>query len=102
MEVSIDEPFPVEPQSEPPINVIQQALMVRAFMQANPDETCQSAAAKMNIHRKRIAKLLRLIDALPGDFIEEAKKCTDPGILHKMSVQRLLRTTRSNTRPNST
>ena len=64
--------------------------MVQAFMLANPDETCLSAASKLNIHRKRIAKLLRLIDALPADFIEKAKGYADPKVLRKMSIRRLL------------
>ena len=64
--------------------------MVRAFMLANPDETYLSAAATLNIHRKRIAKLLRLIDNLPDDFIEQAKKCIDPRMLRKMSVRGLM------------
>jgi hypothetical protein len=92
LEVSIDDPFPEKPRPKPPVNVIQQALMVRAFMKANLDETCISAAPKLKINRKRIAKLLQLIDALPIEFIEKAKEYADPRILHKMSVKRLLET----------
>ena len=62
-------------------------------MQANPDETCLSAALKLNIHRKRIAKLLQLIDVLPADLIEHAKECTDPKVLRKMSIRQLLEIT---------
>ncbi len=91
LEVSIDDPFPEKPRPKPPVNVIQQALMVRAFMHANPDENYLSAAPKLNIHRKRIAKLLRLIENLPDDFIEQTKECRDEKMLHKMSVERLIR-----------
>jgi len=58
-------------------------------MQANPSETCLSASRKINIHRKRIAKLLQIIEALPPDFIERVKEYTDPKILHQMSANRL-------------
>ena len=61
-------------------------------MLANPDETYLSAAVKLNIHRKRVARLLQVIDALPDDFIERAKECTDPAVLRRMSVSRLLKT----------
>jgi hypothetical protein len=88
--VSIDHPFPEKLRPEPPVNVIRQALTVRAFMLANPDETCLSAAPKLKINRKRIAKLLQLIDALPNDFIKKGKEYTDPKVLHKMSIKRLL------------
>ena len=91
LEVSLDLPFPPERRPAPPVNVIQQALQVRAYMTANPHETCLSAAKPLKIHRKRIAKLLRIIDALPTDFIEKNKDCTDRKALHQMSVNRLTR-----------
>ena len=62
-------------------------------MTANPHETCLSAAKTLKIHRKRIAKLLRIIDALPPDFIETAKGYTSRKALHKLSVNRLIRLT---------
>ena len=93
LEVSLDLPFPLERRPAPPVNVIQQALQVRAYMTANPHETCLSAAKPLKIHRKRIAKLLRIIDALPPDFIEKTKDCTDRKALHQMSVNRLVRLT---------
>gem|GEM_PF-6980768 len=88
--MSIDLPFPAERRPDSPVNVIRQALTVRSFMLANPNETYFSAAPKLKLNRKRIAKLLRLLDALPTDFIEKAKEYTDPKVLHKMSVKRLL------------
>lgn len=90
LEVSLDLPFPPERRPAPPVNVIQQALQVRAYMTANPSETCLSAAKPLKIHRKRIAKLLRIIDALPPDFIEKFKESTDRKVLHQLSVNRLI------------
>jgi len=95
LEVSLDLPFPKEKHPTPPINVIQQALQVKAYMQANPHETCLSASKTLNIHRKRIARLLKLADTLPTDFIEKAKNYKDPKILHQMSIKGLLRITNS-------
>ena len=66
-------------------------------MTANPHETCLSAAKPLKIHRKRIAKLLRIIDALPPDFIEKTKDCTDRKALHQMSVNRLITLTNNAT-----
>ena len=97
LEVSLDLPFPLERRPAPPVNVIQQALQVRAYMTANPHETCLSAAKPLNIHRKRIAKLLRIIDALPPDFIEKNKGCTDRKALNQMSVNRLITLTNNTT-----
>jgi hypothetical protein len=91
--VSLDLPFPPERQPAPLINTIQQALQVKAYMTANPHETCLSASKPLKIHRKRIAKLLRTIDALPPDFIETAKGYTSRKALHILSVNRLVRLT---------
>jgi hypothetical protein len=91
LEVSLDLPFPPERQPAPLINNVQQALQVKAYMTANPHETCLSASKPLKIHRKRIAKLLRIIDALSPDFIETAKGYTSRKALHKLSVNRLLR-----------
>ncbi len=90
LEVSLDLPFHAERRPAPPVNIIQQALQVKAYMQANPHETCLSAAKTLKIHRKRIAKLLQIISALPPDFIEKAKKYTDTKTLCQMSVSRML------------
>jgi hypothetical protein len=96
LEVSLDLPFPMERRPVPPVNVIQQALQVKAHMTANPHETCLSASKTLNLHRKRIARLLKLADALPPDFIEKAKEANDPKMLHQMSINRLLRITTKN------
>jgi hypothetical protein len=98
LEVSLDLPFPPERRPAAPVNVIQQALQVRAYMTANPQETCLSAAKPLKIHRKRIAKLLRIIDVLPPDFIEKFKESTDRKILHQLSINRLITLT-NNTSP---
>ena len=91
LEVSLDLPFPPERQPAPLINTIQQALQIKAYMTTNPHENCLSASKTLKIHRKRIAKLLRIIDALPPDFIETAKGYTSRKALNKLSVNRLMR-----------
>ncbi len=89
LQSSLDLPLPERPKKKPPVNAIQQALAVKAFMDANPDHTCLSAAGPLNMHRKRIAKLLKILEVLPAEFIEQFKDCRDPRILHRMSVNRL-------------
>ncbi|MBN2121260.1 MAG: hypothetical protein JW734_09450 [Candidatus Omnitrophica bacterium] len=97
LEVSIDLPFPEDPKKrrKPPVNVIQQALNIKAYMAIHPEQTCLSAAFELNIHRKRISKLMKIIDLLPPTFIEQYKDCDDPKVLHRLSVQQLSRITSS-------
>jgi hypothetical protein len=97
LEVSLDLPFPENPKKrrKPPVNVIQQALNIKAYMAMYPEETYLSAAAKPNLHRKRISKLMKIIDVLPPTFIEQFKDCDDPKVLHRLSVQQLSKITSS-------
>jgi hypothetical protein len=89
LEVKLDQPFPEPPPKTPPINILQQALTVKSYMTDHPDETCLSASAKINVHRKRITKLMTILNNLPKEFIEKYKECDDPKILYRMSVKPL-------------
>jgi len=81
----------MERRPTPPINVIQQAMVVRAFMQSNPDATPFSAAPKLKLNRKRISRLLKIAEAIPDQYIEKIKNCNDPVTLRQLNVRRLLR-----------
>jgi hypothetical protein len=59
-------------------------------MLANPDETCLSAAPKLNIHRKRISKFLTIANNLPENLITKLVDCNDPKTLRQMTINRLL------------
>jgi len=82
---SLDLPFPEKPPEPEPVNIIQEALQAKTYMKAHPDETYLSAARKLNFHRKRISKLLSMIDMLPPGFIEKAKNCSDRHLLHNIN-----------------
>jgi hypothetical protein len=58
-------------------------------MDANPEETCLSAAAKLNLHRKRISKLLMIANQLDPNLITELANCNDPKIIRQMNVKHL-------------
>jgi len=90
LEVSIDVPFPAEKLPKPAINVIKQAIEVHAYMQTHPEETCLSASKTLNLHRKRISRLLKLVNTLPPEFINQAKDWDDQKILRQMSIKELL------------
>ena len=49
-------------------NIIRETLRVKAYMDANPDETCLSATTELNLHRKRISKLLTIAETLPANW----------------------------------
>jgi hypothetical protein len=89
LQASLDLPFPERPPKPAPINVGHQAAMVKSFMTDNPEETCLSASAKLNIHRKRIAKLLKIADTLPAYFIKKISDCNTHSLLYRLNVNHL-------------
>lgn len=89
LEVSLDLPFPEPPLKKDPINILQQGIMVKSYMEQNPHETCLSASQKINVHRKRIARLIEIMEKLPKEFIDKYRLCDDPSILHRMAVKPL-------------
>jgi len=91
LEVSIRMPFVEKRKPAPPVNVIQQALTVRSFMQSNPDETHFSAASKLNLNRRRISRLLKIADSLPFQYTETLKNCNDSVVLRRLNVRCLFK-----------
>jgi hypothetical protein len=91
LQASIGQPLPeIIPRSAPPQNFVREAIRVKAFMDAHPDETCLSASPELNLHRKRISKFLTIANNLPANLITELTDCNDPKTLRKMTVNRLL------------
>ena len=90
LEVSLDMPFLKKSLPAPPVNIVQQALMVRDYMTKNPDESPFSASPKLNLHRKRITRLMTIANNLPVSLITELAHCSDPRTLRRMSINRLL------------
>lgn len=86
---SLDLPFPATPPEPEPVNIIQEALQAKAFMAEHPKETYLSAAHKLNFHRKRISKMIAMINMLPESFIEKAKDCSDRHILRQINVSNI-------------
>ena len=92
LQASIDQALP-EIRSRapaPPKNFVLEAIRVKDFMTAHPDETCQSAAPKLNLHRKRISKFLAIANNLPANLITKLANCNDPKTLRQMTLNRLL------------
>jgi plasmid maintenance system antidote protein VapI len=89
LQASIGIPLPKLREPATPQNFVLEAIRVKEFMTANPEETYLSAAPKLNLHRKRIAKFIQIADNLPKDIITKLANCNDPKILRQMSVQRL-------------
>ena len=85
----LDDPFPKERQPEPAVNIIQQALYVKAHLKINPNEYAIVTAERLGIHRKRIPKLMTILDRLPAGVQQKLHACQDNRIHRIFSLQML-------------
>lgn len=86
---SIDDPFPQERQPKKAVNIIREALYVKAHLKINPNEHYIETAEKLKIDRKRIPKLMAVIDRLPADFQQKLYECPDNRIHRIFNLKRL-------------
>ncbi len=70
--------------------------MVQKYLRDNPDATPFSAAPKLNLNRKRIARLLFIANNLPANLITDLLNCKDQKTLHEMNIKRLCRIIKDN------
>ena len=76
--LSIDLPFPSNaPAAIKRKNIIKEALKVKVYMNEHPESSYSTVAYEFKVSRARICQLMKIIDTLPGDFIEEIKNCED-------------------------
>jgi hypothetical protein len=85
----LDDPFPKERQPDPAINIIQQALYVKAHLKINPNEYAIVTAEKLGIHRKRIPKLMTILENLPAEFQQKLHNCQENRIHRIFSLNKL-------------
>jgi hypothetical protein len=85
----LDDPFPKERQPEPAVNIIQQALYIKAYLKINPNEYAIVTAEKLGIHRKRIPKLMTILDNLPAEFQQKLHNCQENRIHRIFSLKKL-------------
>jgi hypothetical protein len=74
--------------------MIADALKVRDFLAAAPKRSYRHGAAEFGITKARISQLLKILKALPPDFIVHMAKCQERDKLREFSGKNLLRISR--------
>lgn len=97
---SIDDPFPTERQPKAAVNIIREALYVKAHLKINPNEYAIVTAEKLGIHRRRIPKLMTVIDRLPADFQQKLYECPDNRVHRIFNLKRLYKIASFETKDN--
>ncbi len=98
--LSLVDPLPPKPIRMPPVyqNTIVEALKIKAFINSGPSRiTWAQAQKELNISESKLAHLLKIVNQLPADFIENMRSCDDQAKLRVFTGRRLLQISRLRT-----
>ena len=98
--IRFGDPLPEKPQRAKRIikNTIYEGLKIQAFINNGPGRiTWAKASKELNISDSKLAHLLKIVNNLPQDFIENMKLCDDPRKLKIFNGRKLLNISRLKT-----
>ena len=98
--LSLIDPLPPVRIRKPRVcpNTIAQALKIKAFINDGPSRlTWAQAQRTLNISESKLAHLLKIVNQLPADFIENMRSCDDQAKLRIFTGRRLLQISRLRT-----
>jgi hypothetical protein len=98
--LSLIDPLPPVPIRKPRVcpNTIREALKIKAFINSGPSRlTWAQAQKRLNISESKLAHLLKIVNRLPADFIEDMKSCDDQQKLRIFTGRKLLQISRLRT-----
>jgi len=79
-------------------NIIYEGLKLQSFIKNSPTRmTWARASQELQISDSKIAHLLKIVNAMPPDFVETMKSCGDEAKLKIFNKRRLLRISRLKT-----
>ena len=79
-------------------NAVYEGLKIQAFINNDPGRITWAIARKeLNISEAKLAHLLKIVNTLPSDFVENMKTCTDEDKLKIFNGRRLLKISRLKT-----
>ena len=98
--MSLGEPFPqiAKPPKRIYKNIIYEGLKLQSFLKDSPTRiTWAKASQELQISDSKLAHLLKIVNAMPPDFIETMKSCANEETLKIFNGRKLLRISRLKT-----
>jgi len=74
-----------------PKNIVAEALKVQDFLFSDPSRSYRHAAEEFGITKARISQLLRILKAMPPEFVAHMAVCNEREELKRFSGKELLR-----------
>lgn len=98
--IRFGDPLPEKPQRAKRIiqNAIYEGLKIQAFINNGPGRiTWAKTRKELNMSESKLAHLLKIVNTLPPNFVENMKSCTDENLLKIFNGRRLLKISRLKT-----
>ena len=98
--IRFGDPLPEKPQRAKRIiqNTIAEGPKIQAFINNGPARiTWAKTRKELNISESKLAHLLKIVNTLPSDFVENMKSCNDEGMLKILHGLKLLQISRLKT-----
>lgn len=98
--LSLVDPLPPVPIRKPRVypNTIVEALKIKAFINSGQTRiTWAKTCRELNMSESKLAHLLKIVNKLPSEFIENMKQCGDQETLRIFTGRRLLNISRLKT-----
>jgi len=98
--LSLVDPLPPVPVRKPRIypNTIVEALKIKAFINSGQTKiTWAKTCRELNISESKLAHLLKIVNKLPPEFVENMKQCGNQETLRIFTGRRLLNISRLKT-----
>ncbi|MDD5592053.1 MAG: hypothetical protein PHV44_01970 [Candidatus Omnitrophica bacterium] len=98
--LSLVDPLPPVPIRRPRVypNTIVEALKIKTFINSGQTRiTWAKTCRELNMSESKLAHLLKIVNRLPADFIENMKSCDDQETLRIFTGRRLLNISRLKT-----
>ena len=98
--IRFGDPLPEKPQRAKRIikNTIYEGLQIQTYINNGPGRiTWAKTRKELNISEAKLAHLLKIVNTLPPDFVEDMKSCNDEEKLKIFNGRRLLQISRLKT-----
>ena len=78
-------------------NLITEAMKFHDYLTEDPQRTFFDASREFKVTRSWVSQLMKLVDNLPENFLNDMKSCIDQTIIKRFSGKTLMRIAKLNT-----
>lgn len=91
-QIVLGEPLPARPLPPKPVpkNIVAEALKVKSFLNEDHQRTYLHASQHFKVTKARISQFMKIVNVLPGEFVDHMGSCQDQTVISRFSGKTLL------------